>query len=1220
MKKNVLLTLMLFFFGVNVVCAGIRVGQMITDPASIKSGDKILMRSARPKNAENTPLVYKWISVLSDSLVWADASIEGNLDLGGIIDPYTPFTLESAEGDIKGKPTYYLKNDFNGKYLKYVFEETKENEDGDLEGSIIPDGEDLFVEIRVVYTDDKNSASPFVIALASEASQWGVNGVYEGEEQPTAENMMICTVCKEYTERELIIAMNHGYGDGQVWVASYNDSGTWFNIHEPVVTDNSIDDLALLYSRVAEINYIGGYGPGTYDPELVARYDAAKQKANQAVNTPDPDVAECKAAYVELERAWLDLVVLNPAPMKAGYYRIVSALSGFYEQQGVEKAMYGTFEGNMKWKDLDYQDACMGWEFIDRQDGTWIMRNMGTQTFVTDMGVLGNDSTEKTVTVSLLEHGDFNIKFNNNNMHAQDHYSGGGKQGNIISWGGGTGSPSAWFIRPIPEDTAAMFVEIGQQSKRDADLAALITLAQAKYRLGASYQYDKNDSLLTTYAQLISNAAQISNDDEYTNIIGPVWGSAKDGDGYPALLDGNKSTYFHSAWQGALAEPHYLQIDLSKNPVSTFLFRYIRRNSANIPTGFDIWATNDTTGVWKKQASVSGLGTAESDTLSPGFDMDQSYKFIRIVVTGNNSNGLLNGYPCFALSELQLYKATMTDGCQNAQIPEQANALKDAIDEAMKVEAGKTTDEDIQKLQKAFDAYMVVFADPTELSEVLTQAKNIYDQAVTETTITKNGEPVFKDPGTYRDEDKVIFKAELDKVDTYLAENKVSGTFTKEGLAEQMENLKNAVEAFKATIRWFNAADENQDGTWYHIAASKRYFDITGKEQNVSGNDKRNGIIYVEKPDGSLHDAVLRFATMDSIERAGIAKQYTRWRFINLADTAYAIQNEGTQLYLGQRTVRTDHAGLSATPVAFKVSEIGYGTFILDGYNLQGDKTNPLHAGTVGQLVVYYDNKDLGDGSCWDIYTTDENRTEQGELVEFFESQAMSNFQTIQVGKLYTMCYPVGIDYMFDSKDDQAIPTYGVTAISETELTLSPVYSMEPGQPFFYLGGNDQSLLQPNPTAADTATITMKLSDDMKSFAQTPQIVNGLVGNYYGGNKIPVGMGYLKETTKGKEGEYTERKQVIASSAKGHTMGWNSAYIVAGEIQNEEATSESITIEIDGDLDTAIKDALVNARKGRVNVYSIDGLLVRKNVKPSVALKGLSKGIYLVGNQKVIVK
>ena len=39
-----------------------------------------------------------------------------------------------------------------------------------------------------------------------------------------------------------------------------------------------------------------------------------------------------------------------------------------------------------------------------------------------------------------------------------------------------------------------------------------------------------------------------------------------------------------------------------------------------------------------------------------------------------------------------------------------------------------------------------------------------------------------------------------------------------------------------------------------------------------------------------------------------------------------------------------------------------------------------------------------------------------------------------------------------------------------------------------------------------------------------------------------------------------------------------------------------------------------------VTVVSIDGRIVKQNVKASEAIEGLAPGIYLVGNKKVIVK
>ena len=69
-----------------------------------------------------------------------------------------------------------------------------------------------------------------------------------------------------------------------------------------------------------------------------------------------------------------------------------------------------------------------------------------------------------------------------------------------------------------------------------------------------------------------------------------------------------------------------------------------------------------------------------------------------------------------------------------------------------------------------------------------------------------------------------------------------------------------------------------------------------------------------------------------------------------------------------------------------------------------------------------------------------------------------------------------------------------------------------------------------------------------------------------------------------------------------------------------EADMADETIDL-GKIDlTDINNATVVVLPSVVNVYSINGQLVRKNVKTLNATKGLPAGIYVVGGQKMIVK
>lgn len=1232
MKKNYfVLSLILMLFGINVSFAGVRVGQSITDPNSLKAGDKILLRAGRANNPnanpEETPFVYKWVASLADSMVWANSSVEGNIDISNLIDPYTSFSLEAAESQVNGKVAYYLKNDFNGKYLAYVYEETTENEDGELEGSVIPnDKGGLEAQLRLVYTADKSAAAPFAFVLASEGCNW--NSEYTKEEQPAAENIMIYTVCKEYTEKEIYVAINQAYSNP--WVANYGDWGGWFNVYTADITSSYIDDLSMLYTKVAEVNYIGGNGPGCYDPALVDAYDAAKQLASNAINTATPDEAACETAYKALEEAWLAIVSTQAEPISSGYYKFRNMASTESDYKVLNSG-----SGLVKWVNWNHgaPDATCVWELIDRKDGTYFLRNVGTNQYVSSTGAASSsgsstittskDTTNNTVKFISKNNGYFVIRQRNDkSLHAEwSSTSGTGKQNNVVAWNSSddlANSPSQWAFEVLPEDSVEYYKKIGNQLILDQKLADLLVLAQEKYDIGNAFTFNVNDTLVKSPEQFLSNAAELSTDSVYTNPRG-VWGTYADGSGYSALIDGNKATYFHSAWGGSIAEEHYLDVDL-KEDVNGFVIAYSKRgsNDNNMPKAYKIYtakADADTSKIenWTLLRSMTNQPLNVDTVFTKGFEPSEACRYVRFLVTDSKNSGKLNGYVFFALGGFQVFKATKSETCFNALNAEIANALNDAIVAAGQVKTGETTQEDIDKLQAAYDAYSEALPDPTELKEIYSEAETTYKQAVTETTVAATGAKIYPDPGTYNDADKAAFKAELDKVKAYIDENDANGTYTKDGIEEQIAATEAAVEAFKKTIRWINAADDSQEGTWYNIAAANRYFDVAS---GANQNNKRQGMLYV-MGDGTLENSTIYWATADSISKQGLSEDYAKWRFINLGDSAYAIQNAATKLYIGQ--YQTHPASLSASPVAFKLSEIGYGSFIFQGVFFNGEavSNNYLHSQVAGQTLVYWNDKSLGSGSTWDIYTTD--RSEQGTPADDITNDEIKNFSSAQAGKLYTMCYPVGIEYMYDSKDEYATPTYGVTAISETELTLSPIASMEPGQPFFYLAGNDQSLLAPNPTAADTVTTTIKLVD-FKLFAQEPLTVNGLVGNYYNGYEVPAGMGYLKETTKGEAGNYTERIQTIEATTKNQEMGWNSAYINAGLVENGEPEEGSITIKINGSLDTAIKDAIINAQKGNVNVYSIDGVLVKKNVKATEATKGLAKGIYIIGDTKVVVK
>lgn len=1228
MKRNYfILSLILMFFGISASYAGVHVGSQVTDASTLKDGSKILLR-ASTKEGSTDPAQYKWLSSLKDSMVWA----VNELTLDAPIDPYTPFVLEAAEGDIKGKPVFYVKNVKNNMYITYLFEDTVRNEEGELEGSIIiNDKGGIDAQCRLDYTSDKATASAFAFVLASEGVNWNINGDYTGDKQPEATSMMMFTVCKEYTDGELLLALNQAYGTP--WAANYTDWGGWFEVYlqnesVPVVYK---EDLTQLLTKLNDISYIGGTAPGCYDAALAKAFDDAKEAARTALNNGSATEADFKVAYENLETAWLNLVVLSPNPITSGYYMFKSATSTV----DLYRYMYAT-SGQAKWINWQWNpdepklpDANYVWEITERADGSYFMRSVGLNQYVSGTGAngatgsptitLSKDSVGNIVNFIDKGYGYFVVRQKGgNSLHAEATNTNVGATGNLVAWNYSDdqkGGASQWQFVMLSEDSVELFRKQSEQLILDEKIQELIVLAQEKYDIGNAFSFNVTDSLVSSPEQLLSNAAHMSTDTLYTNKRG-VWGGAADGGGYPALLDGNKTTYFHSAWGGTIKENHYMDIDLGKE-VNNFVIAYAKRggNDTNFPKSYEIYtakADADTAMAenWTLLKKVRNQPTDRDTVYSNGFECPEGCQYVRFLVTETKTNAQLNGYPFFALSGIQVYVATKSDQCFNAVNEETAKALLTAIAEAMKVKVGETTQEDINKLQAAIDAYLEELPDPTDLNNLISEAEAELAAAIavdTETDI--NGFKVYPDPGTYPVAAKTDFEAVLKEAQDYITDNADLGIYDADKLAEFETKIAEAKATFLSKIRTIKFADDTKDGNWYYLAAANNYY----KLQGLNSTEMRTGVIYVQG-NGTLANSTIYWATTDSIEKQGVPLDNAKWRFIQLTDSTYAIQNKGTQLYIGQEV--THPAYLSASPVAFELQSKGYAAYLFKGYRLNGEpvSNNYLHSQTSGQTLVYWNSTNFG-GSTWEIHNADVDRTEAGEEVKNYRTKEITNFMKLQAGKLYAMCYPVGFDFMYDG--DALSCMYGINAISDTELTLEPIDAAEPGQPFFYLAGNNQSLLKPAPTASDTVTVAMKISD-FKEVAMTPMMVNGLVGEY---NNVtyPKGMSALVETIETDDSDVVISRAQTIQAASGET-GWNSAYIMAGAIENQEEVAGSIKVKISGKLDTAIEDAIIDAQLGNVNVYSIDGVLIKKNVKASEATNGLAKGLYIIGNTKVVVK
>lgn len=1195
--------LFLMMLGINTAYAGVTLGEQVTNPGTLAAGSKIVIRANGATNADAEILTYKFLSSLGDSAAFSITALDQ-------IEPYTAYELVAATGKtVNGKAAFYLKNVKNQKYVSYAYVAPTKDEEGNIidEGSVFDDGTGTIVtQMNVTFTADQAKATPVIIMTQKDG---GDMMGYDKEDLPEEGANALMIIAEHKENENKLIALN--YVEANPIFASYNDWATWFRIFNAEMNENYGSDLEMLYSKVAEINYKAGTDPGCYDSALVTAYNEAKVAAAEVLNVVgEIDNAKAKVALEKLEAAYFAIIKATEVPIAANYYRIVSAFPGFVEQQSIQKAINATTDGHVNWASINNSDATMVWEFIDRQDGSWLLFNVGTGQYINGTNgsqvgspwySLANDSTENSIKFTSLGEAQFKVfKPGVNAMHAGNHNNGAGESGYIVAWNGGKNTGSSWYLQTLTEEEKKQFESIAEQSKLNAELLDIYNKAKAKYDIGSSFTVD------TVSANWLVTLEDYEKDDSvaFSNATHMDWnGVEQEGQGTIAnLLDKDSLTYWNSVWTGAGPKTgQYLQFKLNKKVSSFAVFLHQRVNQGNQATQINFAVSNDTTNAngWISVNSIKNLpGSSQPDTRyqSAGIDLYGEYEYVRVTWSAPN------GFTHFAGFHFQ--PATLDKNCQNVKIGEKADNLKKEIYNAGQLLAEKkATKEAIASLTKAFEEYSEELADPTELKAKLDSIQGVYEKAATPSMLGNDGSTVFTEgqPGVYTDQAKADLKAVLDKVQDYITKCDADGNYTKDDIQTNLNDLNTAFATFKASAPKFEAASAETSGKWYYLSASKHYFDVTGKTQDkYDDNNVRNGKLYVNvnKVEGGLNNASMNVTGNGELP---VEDKYAQWAFINLGDTAYAILNKGTGLYIGEKT--GGNAGLSVTPVAFKISEIGYATFILDGYRFNGDRTAPLHTQTSGQIAVFWDDYTLGSGSCFDIENTKTSTDDfNGNPVEL---------ETMLRGKLYTKCYSATTYVMGDGFNEMG-NAYQIATIDleKGELTLTSDMNNAAGKPFFYVCGTSIGM-PAEPTAADTTTFNVYTPGFSEiEFAQQPLESNGLIGNYYSGTKVAKGFGILREE---------EGVQTIGATTANEQLGWNTAYIDPALVKNADQPGE-LVVKIKGNLSTNIQEAINDAQTGPVNVYSIDGVLIKKNVKASEAIKGLAKGIYIVGNQKIAIQ
>ena len=350
---------------------------------------------------------------------------------------------------------------------------------------------------------------------------------------------------------------------------------------------------------------------------------------------------------------------------------------------------------------------------------------------------------------------------------------------------------------------------------------------------------------------------------------------------------------------------------------------------------------------------------------------------------------------------------------------------------------------------------------------------------------------------------------------------------------------------------------------------------LWGKYVAVAAYRTEEGVHYIEPIDGEtvrIGQPVFLDADED-IEN----KDYSLFRFVAVGDSAYALQNKATGLFL-KASGTSGGVLLNVQPSLFNVSPIGYGQNIIASRSLTGDVQNNLHAArSFNQLVT------------WNAYTPG---SRSGLYIEEVESVAAgydgsAYQQDIRVGEFYSFCYPVNIAVA----DGQM---YDVLSISGKEITLQPIEEASAGRPFLYLNGDTDDY----DAEAEVAPVTFKHGYE---FVTKPQTERPLKGTFISQD---LGSGYILPQGNG----------FVVTNFMSGTIAANTAYIVSDETVT---TADEITFVISTDHPDSIAATLSKISQ-RGAIYTLDGRLIGNGNLND--FRSLGKGVYIINGAKVMVK
>lgn len=1153
------------------------------------------------------------------------------------------YRLEQVSGQVDGLNLYVLKQVSTGLYVKDYTLQTTNGDDSQMDTSDGP-----FNGKMIAVTADKAEAMQFTVSLAVKDGEDPRSGSTEKQAQDLSQPSFVLAT-KQPSANGTIQFLGHYYSP---FFSVYNDTNAW-QIHavdEPQGKEKlqAYMDAYFKNNTDPAVTYPAGTHPGAYPADLVKVAHAAYAEANAALNADEFTLTDeqvndlCNRIEASIEK-----LKTSTFPMADGVYFIHDS-RGLFDGNGNTMFLYGdsgngqnyiSANGNYtKPAKLNADAVKYLWRVkLVNGDSATVQNVLSGLYFTHKIAVAKHYGLSQSENIVMLRKGaETGDKFNNSSFYIKNtkntERACTNPAGWLINWNYDNDPGNQFVFESVTEDELNAVLEEAKQQVRNEKLATLYGDAVFALNKGISYAPAAGyvlDNDFSAEGALVRHTGEEDNTPWYCNNKQGNEGT------YEALTSEGweYGTYFHSAWstnfEPSISKNHYLVAELEQDATGDILVKVAKRGTGNdFPTQFAVYGANKfnkenpNATEWKFQGladinytdSVAvTYNNGEKDPVTipnavgiAAMHLDGSYAYIKLAATKtlfnevtkpyNGSDSAKRGF--FALAKLNIWEAaepvvkSYTPEFQDVQNTNEAviTELQTQIEAAGKqVADSSATDAQIALLQAALDAFNNNYPDPSRVTTALAEASSVYNAASSKGLI---GDKLAQYPTAVADKlAKVIEK--------YQSFNSV-----------KLADINAAVNEINAVVAEFKASIKLPEaGKFYTLrSASKKY------EKGSNGVSYR-GIIYSASNDATTevtNDATpVRYYRMNNASTIQDSASFADADFTKLQDTIN-IANDARLVWKaeasanGQITFRNLATGMyltgadgkiyqsiKATPI--KVEGIAPETFRFNAGKNENGVTMYMNTRAVSNTIVTWND------------TTDQNSNFFIEKVAKDKIATQSFYlANVKEGQFYAGTFAVDID-----PTDGFITPYQVIGVNGDKLVLGEYKDVvEAGTPFIYsvdlvittAGGQETKF-------GFTQVVT---ANDLTegNYTYETKNVNGLQGVLTEAVTIPAGKAYINNSG-----------AVAVAPEAGAAIAANGAYFYGDASTTAEKGDESLELgKMVGNALTGIDATKVIVLPAKVDVYSIDGKLLRQGVKSSNAAKNLPAGVYVIGGQKVLVK